>query len=49
MVVEQAFNSSTGDRTALATELVPGNPGLHRETLYCKTKNNKTTVTFITT
>jgi hypothetical protein len=52
-VVVHAFNPSTWEaeaggflnsRTAWSTELVPGQPGLHRETLSRKTKtkqNNK--------
>jgi hypothetical protein len=50
-VVAHAFNSSTWEaeaggflslRPAWSTELVPGQPGLHRETLSRKTKQNKT-------
>jgi hypothetical protein len=49
-VVAHAFNPSTWDteaggflisRPAWSTEWVPGQPGLHRETLSQKTKQNK--------
>jgi hypothetical protein len=49
-VVAHAFNPSTWEaeaggflssRPAWSTEQVPGQPGLHKETLSCKTKKNK--------
>jgi hypothetical protein len=49
-MVAHAFNPSTREaeaggflssRPAWSTELVPGQPGLHRETLSRKTKQNK--------
>jgi hypothetical protein len=50
-VVAHAFNPSTGEaeaggflssRPAWSTKWVPGQPGLHRETLSQKTKQKKT-------
>jgi hypothetical protein len=53
-VVSHAFNPSTWEagaggflssRPAWSTEWIPGQPGLYRETLSRKTKQNKTTTT----